>query len=57
MVNYNPAAHTRPERRIRKFTSTSLQECSCGWIGMSLDMHIVAMEVANEVLNVIEEEE
>lgn len=58
-MNYNPAAHTRPDKRIRKWSS-GVEECSCGWVGLNFDLHIIAMQVSHEVFteqpHMIEEE-
>ena len=54
-MNYNPAVHIQ-ERRIKK-VNRHFEDCSCGWTGLRFDLHLVAMEIADEAFNVIEEEE
>lgn len=54
-MNYNPCAHIQ-DRKIRK-VNRGYEYCSCGWLGVSFAMHLVAMEITDDVLNVIEEED
>lgn len=52
--HYNPAAHII---QAQERHPNGKKRCLCGWWGTDHDMHLVAMDIAANVLdNVIEEE-
>lgn len=52
---FNPAAHVR----VKNAWGSGLAHCSCSWVGVSFEMHVVAMHSTYDVLvpHLIEEEE